>query len=338
MPTQTRLPRFKPQYAKRPLELDERDIAILKTVHDFRVINSKHLKALFQHTVASPPPGVSKHWQREIKNTGETIIRRLGELFHHGFLDRPRSQLNLGNIPMIYALGARGAKALRDNGFDFAEFNAVRWRKNEHVAYRLLNHQLMVTDFIVALRLALRNHPTVKFLGWDREHELKAVRVPIEIPAGSHRKQKTLRTNVTVRPDAIFRIQFLDKPEGQNTANFFLEADTGAMAHPEFYKKVHAYWQLHLNKGHVEHFDVSEFRVLTTTSSLERAHNMRDFISKKWAKMRTPPTSNHRNRFLFTASTEYSVEDPNAILSEILFKMDDEYPRSILPKVYMQES
>lgn len=330
-----RLPRFQPQYARRPFDLDERDIDILKTVYDFRVINSRQLRALFQHTLAAPPPGLHKHWNRELKPTGERIIRRLSDLFHHGYLDRPKSQITFGNIPMIYALGARGVKALRDNGYDFEEFNALRWRKNETVSYRMLNHQLMVTDFIVSLQLALRNHPRVKFLSWRREHELKAVRVPIVIPAGKHRKQKTIKTNVTARPDAIFTIQFTDREAPNDTANFFLEADTGAMSHPEFFKKVVAYWRMHTSRGHVQHFDVPEFRVVTTTSSMERAHNMREFIQQKLEKMDTQPTSKDRDRFYFTAATEYDVDEPHGILSEILHLLNDSEPRSLLPNVYL---
>ena len=79
------------------IQLTERDAAIIKAVYRHRFLRSTHILALF--------------------GGGQGLLRRLAELYHHAYLDRPREQIefyqNAGSKPMVYALGNRGRTIFR---------------------------------------------------------------------------------------------------------------------------------------------------------------------------------------------------------------------------------
>src|SRR6266404_5000054 len=92
-----RLPRFKRSPAVVSLRLTERDRDILALVRRHRFLVSDDIKAL-------------------VSGSQQQILRRLQRLFHHGYLDRPRSQLNYfhqgGSNSIVYGLDRKGAKVL----------------------------------------------------------------------------------------------------------------------------------------------------------------------------------------------------------------------------------
>ena len=72
---QFRLPRFRRAPGVPRIELTERDREILQQVHRHRFLRSSHLGQLV--------PGGRKH-----------LLRRLQLLYHHGYLERPRAQID----------------------------------------------------------------------------------------------------------------------------------------------------------------------------------------------------------------------------------------------------
>src|SRR5580765_3797129 len=92
-----RLPRFKRSTAIAALRLTERDREILGHVHRHRFLRSSHIVTLAD-------------------GSEQQLLRRLQLLFHHGYLDRPRSQLAYyhqgGSKNIVYGLGNKGAKLL----------------------------------------------------------------------------------------------------------------------------------------------------------------------------------------------------------------------------------
>lgn len=93
-----RLPRFKRVSNIRAIELTDRDREILRQVHRRRFLRSTHLVALLG--------GSRQH-----------MLRRLQLLYHHGFLERPRAQIdyfhNGGSRTIAYGLGNKGAAWLK---------------------------------------------------------------------------------------------------------------------------------------------------------------------------------------------------------------------------------
>src|SRR5882762_8989594 len=94
-----RLPRFKRAPTVAPIQLTERDREIVRLVHRHRFLRSSHIIAL-------------------VGDSAQHLLRRLQLLFHHGFLERPRAQLDYfrtgGSRLMAYGLGNKGAKFLKE--------------------------------------------------------------------------------------------------------------------------------------------------------------------------------------------------------------------------------
>ena len=87
------------------------------------------------------------------------IVRRLQCLFHAGYLDRPRCQLDFyhagGSRAMVYGLASRGAGVMRQK-FDLP-FSRMDWdTKNRKVGRIFLEHAVMVAEILIAFELACR--------------------------------------------------------------------------------------------------------------------------------------------------------------------------------------
>src|ERR1035437_8939900 len=134
----SRLPRFKRASAVAAIKLTERDREIIRLVHRFRFVRSSHVCSL-------------------IPGSPQQLLRRLQLLYHHGFLERPRAQIDYyhkgGSHHMVYGLGSKGAAFLRsDLGPGFGQ---IRWGEKNRAAGRVfLEQALLVADVMVAIDLA----------------------------------------------------------------------------------------------------------------------------------------------------------------------------------------
>lgn len=311
------LPQFEAQYKHRPLRLQERDLQILKKVWEYEFLNSKHLRAMFSDQVGEPVVRGEK--------TDEAITRRLQKLFHHGYLNRPKNQIQLriryGNLPFIYTLGKKGAQELaKEYGIDPGR---TSWRAKSRVKHPHIMHKLMISKFHASLEVALKGRPKIELIGWKKEGELQSAAVKVRSAFGG-------RTKVKLLPDGFFGLRFRDRPEGTNKAYFFLEADRSTMPNTRFYrKKVLGYIEYYRRSKHREAYKISEFRVLTTTLTKERRDNLRETIQNRLAERIL--SARNRKRFVFACEKDYGVAKPASILSKIWFRLVDQEPCSILP-------
>lgn len=253
-----RLPRFR-RFADIPsIRLTERDFEIIRLIHRHRFLRSSHIVRLVQ---SSPQP----------------VLRRLQLLFHHGYLERPRAQLDYfhraGSEPLVYGLGNKGAGVLR------LEMSAdINW-KNQCIGRLFLDHAVLTSDIMVAFELACRSRTDVRLLDCDQLPLPENVRERDEL----FRWRVTLerRQQVGVVPDRVFALEFTQSD--QPPAYFFLEADRGTMpvtrqnlSRSSFQRKLlayHATWKQDLHKTR---FSFPRFRVLTVTTSAERMQSMID--------------------------------------------------------------
>jgi hypothetical protein len=105
--TSARLPRVRRASEPPAFRLTDDDVAIVRQLARHRFLRSTHIAAL-----AGP----------SLDRTND----RLSRLFHSGYLDRPRAQLDYyptsGSLPFVYALADRGARLLIErDGIDFAK-------------------------------------------------------------------------------------------------------------------------------------------------------------------------------------------------------------------------
>lgn len=251
-----RLPRFQRACSVSPIELTNRDCLILRLVHRHRFLPSSHLTAL-------------------LGRSDQTVLRRLQLLFHHGYLERPRAQLQyyerIGSRPMVYGLGSKGGKLLKVQlGSSYRPF---RWsEKNRAVGRIYLEHALLVSDVSVALELACRRSSRVRLL-MDED---------LPLP---HKCSWRVTVDGNVRlglvPDRVFALERVREDSSVDRAYFFLEADRGTMpvtrrnlSQTSFARKLLAYEATWSQGIHEKRFGFHRFRVLTVTKSSERVKSL----------------------------------------------------------------
>jgi hypothetical protein len=251
-----RLPRFKRAPAVAPIELTERDCAIIRLVHRHRFLRSSHIIAL-------------------LGDSPQQVLRRLQLLYHHGFLERPRAQIEYyqegGSRHIIYGLGTKGASLLKqESGADLR--SGV---KPASVGRLFFEHSIFVSDIMVALELACRNAKGVRLLAADE----------LPLPSGVGRKFKwrvklNNRVSLGLIPDRVFAIES-DEFSHRSPSFFFLEADRGTMpvvrkslSQSSFYRKLLAYEATWATGLHRSRFGFHRFRVLTVTTSAARVESL----------------------------------------------------------------
>ena len=254
----SRLPRFKRAPTVAVIQFTERDRQIIRLVQRFRFVRSSQICSL-------------------IPGSPQQLLRRLKLLYHHGFLERPRAQIDYyhhgGSSHMVYGLGSKGPVFIRR---DIApSLIKVRWgEKNRSVRRIFLEHALLVSDVMVAIELACRR-AGIRLLTC---HELAiADKVTGELRPFRWQVKISNRLKLGVIPDYVFALDFKDQTGTSRRVFFFLEADRATMpvlrknlSQTSFYRKLRAYEATWSQSIHQTEFGFHRFRVLTVTTSAER--------------------------------------------------------------------
>src|SRR3954451_15331119 len=163
---ETRRPRFRRATEPPAFRLTADDVEIVRVVARHRLIRSTHIAALVG---------------RSLDRTNDRLLR----LFHAGYIDRPRAQLDcyptFGSAPMIYALADRGVRLLRE--WDGIEFRNPEWsRKNREAGRPFIEHQIEIVEFEVGVQRAVRAHGGVKLITADEMIAAASQRLPVTNP------------------------------------------------------------------------------------------------------------------------------------------------------------
>jgi DNA-binding Lrp family transcriptional regulator len=215
-----------------------------------------------------------------IDGSAQQLSRRLQRLFHHGYLERPRAQLQYyersGSQTIAYGLGNKSSLLPQPNPGS----PSTSWgEKNRAIGRIYLTHALLVSDVMVSLELACRQHG-IRLL---REDELN---LPVEAPLHWRVKLRD-GTKLGVIPDRVFALEYPDQNGQVQRVYYFLEADRGTMpvvrqklSQTSFYRKLLAYEATWTNKVHQRHLGIPRFRVLTVTTSAARVKSLLDACSQ----------------------------------------------------------
>ena len=127
-----------------PMRLTDDDLSAIRHVAKHRFLRSTRLIALLHRPT-------------------KKFLERLAALYHNGYLDRPRAQLDYyataGSAPIVYALGNKGAAILAE--LDGAERAKVDWTDKNRTAGRLfIEHTLLTADLMVSAEIAARRTAT----------------------------------------------------------------------------------------------------------------------------------------------------------------------------------
>ena len=260
----SRLPRFQRASSVASIQVTERDREIMRLVHRHRFFRSPHILAL-------------------MGGSAQQLLRRLKLLYHHGYLERPRCQIDSyhksGSRHIVYGLGNKGGLLLKPELG--AAFPNLSWgEKNRSVGRIYLEHELLVSDVMVTIELACRKRG-IRLLAED---ELA--------PPGNQqpfRWKVKLKGNVRlgVVPDRVFALEFRDQAGNSQRTFFFLEADRGTMPakrrnlfQTSFYRKLLAYEATWAQFIHRRRFGFHRFRVLTVTTVAGRVKSLVDACSE----------------------------------------------------------
>jgi hypothetical protein len=223
----------------------ERDREILRCFRGYRFLRSDHITSLL--------PG-----------SRQQLLRRLQLLYHHGYLERPRCQIDYfssGSRCITYGFGNKGASLLaQESALPLRRFD---WQWKNRVTRLFLEHALLVADVMVAVDLACRKRPEVKLI------------LPDEVPRWTVSLNRGSKNGVV--PDAAFGLE-----HGGKQCWFFLEADRGTMPiqraslrHSSFLRKLLAYKATWTQNIHRKMFGIHRFRMLTVTKNTARLASMR---------------------------------------------------------------
>ena len=263
-----RRPRFRRASEPPAFRLTDDDVVIIRHLARHRFLRSTHIAALVG---------------RSLDRTND----RLKCLFHAGYIDRPRAQLDYyptsGSAPIAYALADAGARLLMQR--DGIAFANVEWsRKNREAGRPFIEHQLEGIDFLVALQLATRDRTDVRFISPTETiaafpEQTRAAPNPLRMPVKVAHKGVT--HEIGLIPDLVFGLRFSD---GSRRC-FMVEIDRGTMPitrtdflQTSFERKMGVYLTAYAAKQHEQHFGWKSFRVLTVTTDEHRMQSMIDAL------------------------------------------------------------
>lgn len=262
----------------KPIQLTDRDIALLDAIYKYRVLHRSHISDLFFAGV---------------NDEGSSARRRLNLLYQHGYLERiPRFISPPVNNPgPAYRLAQRGAVLLSERAsVSLAEFNY--WGKSEDrdshigsVGHAYLEHNLTLADIRLWFerQAANANCTIATWLDYfDLRSSWKTERVLIRLTP------QAAVEDVAIAPDGYM---VLETEKGRG--HFFLEFDRGTETIGKQWKRKVLAYQEYLASGKFHQCYQAAahtgFRVLTIASSMKRATNLHKaantYAAPHWASM-----------------------------------------------------
>ena len=291
----TRRPRFRRASEPPTFRITDGDIEIVRQLARHRFLRSTHIAALVN---------------RSLDRTND----RLERLYHAGYIDRPRAQLDYywksGSAPLIYALADQGARLLVER--DGTVFANPEWsRKNREAGRPFIEHQIEIADFQVALHRAVQDRGDIRLLCPDEilaaaPATTRDARNPFLLRAKLSHQGWTREIGVV--PDLVFGLKF---PDGSRRC-FMVEIDRGTMPitrsdinQTSFERKMRVYLAAFSANQHQRQFGWKAFRVLTATSDTERARSMMEA-----AQSLRMPSGPGASLFIFATSASLRASDP----------------------------
>lgn len=202
----------------------------------------------------------------------------------------------------VYVLGNEAKPVLIEAGFA-PESIALRRIRDDELKPLTIHHLLFVSDILTKLFLQ------------ERESHIKIVDCQQDGPAlwdyAAGRDEKGNEIKLPVRPDLKLALKDTTRPDGRNTADFFVEADRSTMSGDRMEQKIRAYLEYHRQQRYAEKYPgMKMFQVLTVTETASRARYLAEHLSP------ILPTGPARRAYHFVPFEDLTLEGlfpaPNA--------------------------
>jgi hypothetical protein len=292
----SRRPRYRRADDAPNFRVTEGDIAIIRQIARHRLLRSTHIAALVG---------------RSLDRTND----RLCHLYHAGYVDRPRAQLDYypttGSAPMVYALADRGARFLcLHGGF---ELSRMEWsRRNREAGRPFIEHQLEIVDFEVAAQLSAE---ASRYHYRNAEEIVSRAAGKIASTPGSNPfsfrvtvAHRGARYEIGLVPDIPFVIDL----KNGGSRNFLVEIDRGTMpitrgdfSQTSIERKLRSYLSAYAARLFERKFGWKFFRVLFLTSDDSRVRSMIEVL-----RTIQPPSAAGSSLFLFASRDDLRTADP----------------------------
>jgi hypothetical protein len=288
----SRLPRSHRSPTPPPMLLTDRDVRILEWVHDCRFLTCEQIERL------EFGPGAASNCRR-----------RVGLLYHHGYLNRILEPLrdSYGASRAAYYLDRRGAQCLAQ--LQRAPVEGGGWRSREGGQGELfLNHTLDTATVRIAVARSCRRRGLA--LEWWDECALRKQQV-------RERFRGAGGEGVTLIPDAYFTIG-----DGEAADGFALEVDRATVPERRMRSRFRAYGEWTGSGSYRKRLPVESLRVLVAVTECSRDPERLVHL-KSWCEH-----EGGRSLFWFVDGSDLSTEN---VLSESIWRVAGEEGQRPLP-------
>lgn len=261
--------------------LTERDRGILRTVAEYGALSTDHLRAICFPSASRARKRLRRLWQHKLLNRHVRPVR-MGD----------------GSAALLYTLGRSGRGHLGGYVLGGAQPSAER-------RVSLSEHALSITDFRVALALALRRRDGLRLTAWRHG---SAFRFQPSVQVGER------NTIVPIVPDAYFTLT----ADGRDF-NYCLEIDRGTTDLGRIRTKFLAYLNLWQSRAASTKLGILSFRILYVTTTEKRLAHMVEVLRSLHAPQRRLDLIN------VTCFARYSLNHPARLYEPIweTIAMDD---------------
>lgn len=315
-----RIERYTRHPRKNLIKLTKRDREIFKVLMKYRYLRTKEIWELMPKDVRGPYNSKFRDRLRDLFNgyqlPGERPVY---------WLQRPRGQMFSYNAlysQMLYSLAKHGREEALDEGAtrdDYADLVRRGWAGSE----KQLTHALMIIDPLVALEKAINAMPNRRFKRWseimrDAPKQKPGVN-PFALPAYIEwtfdDTKHTISAEVSIIPDAVFGIEYLD--EGK-TRYFAYEAEhknkvwARSFDETSWLKKVLAYRDIIRTEAYKTTYGIDNLRVIAGTATKEKTRRLKELVD-------VVTEGRGSTRFLFVHVPALGYEDEEAPSLDKLF-------------------
>jgi len=213
---------------------------------------------------------------RVVGGNEDVTHRHLQQLFHQDLISRFKLPTAPNRGEFVYFLDNAtelrklcAASVLNASDFDWDEISRNRQKygavaKRSAGQFLFIEHELMIARFHADIEAATRDDGNVELARW------------VQGPALWNTVKTDSRRTLPHRPDALFALQFLNSPDGQQRATFFYEADRETSSLARIREKLEAHLVFLLQGQQHRQYGFRRIRaVLIETLTTARANQLR---------------------------------------------------------------